>query len=365
MVTKQEFISALLEPLPAAMAPLAVADAPGAVVRGKLSGQSLSEAFGDVMADPTSMEGRVYGEDVTGDPYSGMVFELLTDPTALASLGTAGLGMALSRRAFLKRAGRAAAAASLPGKVGVGDILSAIPGKAAKEMSDETRGLMQRYRDIEEALQWVEEDKLHEIDDFLQGSEFRGKKPAPIAEWDEKFAKILNAPDSPRKLLKEQESVALELQRRGWTQYEPEDSINWSWEEHANYGTGPGEVTIRQPATPDDPSSLGGEEVVFRRQPHSQQHMRDIRESWVEEIRVSEEQLREAYEKSADIHRYPERERLRKKREELESMGYDPGMPPGRGPRPGLSDIRPTDLTLLERLIREISQQAPGGRYGY
>lgn len=102
MVTQQEFISALLEPLPAAAAPLALADAPGAVVRGKLSGQSLSEAFGSVMADPTSLEGRVYGEDITGDTGSGFILEMLTDPAVLASLGTAGLGATLARRASRK-----------------------------------------------------------------------------------------------------------------------------------------------------------------------------------------------------------------------------------------------------------------------
>ena len=111
MVTKAEFLAGLLEPLPAAMAPLAIADMPGAVVRGMGAGQPFSEAFGSVMADPTSMEGRVYGEDVTGDPYSGMIYELLTDPAMWLGAGVAGmggLGMALSRR-YARGAGSEAA----------------------------------------------------------------------------------------------------------------------------------------------------------------------------------------------------------------------------------------------------------------
>lgn len=111
MVTQQEFIQGLLEPLMTGMKPLALADAPGAVVRGVASGQPFSEAFSSVMSDPLSMEGRVYGEDVTGDPYSGMIFELLSDPAALAGLGAAGLGgvgMALGRR-YARGAGSEAA----------------------------------------------------------------------------------------------------------------------------------------------------------------------------------------------------------------------------------------------------------------
>jgi len=111
MVTQQEFIQGLVEPLMTGMRPLALADIPGAVVRGVASGQPFSEAFSSVMSDPLSMEGRVYGEDVTGDPYSGLIFELLTDPAALAGLGAAGLGgvgMALGRR-YARGAGSEAA----------------------------------------------------------------------------------------------------------------------------------------------------------------------------------------------------------------------------------------------------------------
>lgn len=97
MVTRQEFLSGLLEPLPAAMAPLAIADIPGAFVRGKLSGQPFGEAFRGAVADPLSFEGRTYGEDITGDPYSGMLVELLTDPMVLMGAGMGGLGMALAR----------------------------------------------------------------------------------------------------------------------------------------------------------------------------------------------------------------------------------------------------------------------------
>ena len=100
MVTSQEFLSSLLGHLQTSMAPMAVADAPGAVARGMISGQSLPEAFSSVSADPFSMEDRVYGEDITGGAGSGMILELLTDPALLLGLGAAGLGgvgMALSR----------------------------------------------------------------------------------------------------------------------------------------------------------------------------------------------------------------------------------------------------------------------------
>jgi len=94
-----DFRQQMLTPLQAALTPLMLADAPGAVARGMISGQSLPEAFGSVMTDPTSAEGRVYGEDISGDPLSGFLLELLTDPGLLMGLGAGGLGATLLRGA--------------------------------------------------------------------------------------------------------------------------------------------------------------------------------------------------------------------------------------------------------------------------
>lgn len=79
-----------------------VLDTPGSVARGALSGQ-FGRALGGIF-DPSQ---RVYGEEWTGNPWTGAIVDMALDPTAIAGGVAAGLGgkavKALTKRAALTK----------------------------------------------------------------------------------------------------------------------------------------------------------------------------------------------------------------------------------------------------------------------
>lgn len=81
-----------------------VLDTPGSIARGLLSGQA-GRAFGGIL-DPSQ---RVYSEEWTGDPWSGMAVDMATDPLNL--LGGVGL-LKTARAAKFAKANNARKAAS-------------------------------------------------------------------------------------------------------------------------------------------------------------------------------------------------------------------------------------------------------------
>lgn len=339
MVTQQEFIQGLLEPLATGMKPLALADAPGAVVRGMASGQSLSEAFSSV--DPLSMEGRVHGEDITGNPISGLIFDLLSDPATIAGMGTAGLGMALSRRAFLKRAGQAAAAAGLPG----GEFLAgAIKGGPQRAVSDRAVDLLEKHKKLWKTWDRVESQGLLDAEFLVHAMKDSSEK-----ERQRELRKLVLEDDEVQ-ILRKIAGVETELLNEGWAvklddtaPKQPGSAQGYFLEGHKLvdlYGL-------------QDPAGKYAEAI------------KKIGADLHEETYGVAQIMRDAYsDELASLSSKMARKASKKARKRIRKGDYR-SMPPGRGPRSGLSDIRPADYILLERLIREMSQQAPGGRYGY
>lgn len=89
-----------------------VLDTPGSVARGLLTG-NVGRAFGGIL-DPSQ---RVYGSEVTGDPYSGFAFDVATDPLNL--IGGLGL-LKTARAAKAAKASNAAREAILADMASVG-----------------------------------------------------------------------------------------------------------------------------------------------------------------------------------------------------------------------------------------------------
>mgnify|MGYP003146821056 CR=1 FL=1 len=211
-----DFRQQMLTPFQAALAPLMLADAPGAVARGMISGQSLPEAFGSVMADPTSMEGRVYGEDITGDPLSGFLMELLTDPTVLLGLGAGGLGAVLGRRYMKSAAGGAPGEViesilrrRARGEVVPDDALELALARAEETVSRETPAMQ-----VGDVSQPVPEDmkEMHYrlIDRLVEEAE---RDPSQMLSPDELYA--------PSSIIEEMtEAEAQTLRQRPATQIE-------------------------------------------------------------------------------------------------------------------------------------------------
>tara|TARA_R110002020_G_scaffold187527_5_gene385967 strand:+ start:1697 stop:2554 length:858 start_codon:yes stop_codon:yes gene_type:complete len=285
------------------------------------------------------MEGRIEGRDITGDSGSGMILEMLTDPGAILGMGAfglGGLGMALSRREFLKKAGKAAAAASLPLEGVVKGAASLVPSSTASKLSGvSTPDLKSAMLRLHEQLERSRVRVHSRMEDLWKE---KGRW-APKKEFEQYTYKVESLMDSKTE-------IATELARRGWDT----EGLDSHWKS-------------------DDPPSF------FRIDDDDPDYVEDVFEHF--DTAYDELSLANAREWGDldSIGYYPdhlepwsaESERLMQLHENTVAEGRtgrgEYYAPPGRGARSNDPPLRPADMDLLLRLMKE--SQTAGGRHGY